>query len=136
MIARILGDNPSIRPIDFTGKCPADTSKIAIVVDPDEDYHFYRQDKNGLWSHKPGGTAVTNKDASKRPIYDPALANRDYTDKNGRLDYDQFCKYLCVPRRRELHLKVGGGRYKITLRRRRPSRAASFSRRAKRSQSD
>lgn len=133
MVARILGDNPSIRMTTFTAKCPADTSKIAIVVDPNEDYHFYRQDKNTWWSHKPGGTQVTNLDASKRPIYDPNLANRDYTDKNGRLDYDRFCAYLCVPRRRPLHVKVGGGHYKITLKRRRraSSRVASFSRRAK-----
>ncbi len=133
MVARILGDNPSIRMTTFTGVCPAGTSKITIVVDPKEDYHFFRQDTNGYWSHKPGGTKVTNLDSSDRPIYDPKLANRDYTDKNGRLNYDRFCSYLCVPRLRALHLKVGGGRYKLTRRINRLG-AASFSRRANRPQ--
>ncbi len=130
MIGRILGDNPSMRMTTFTGKCPPTTSKIAIVVDPDQDYHFYRQDKTTMWSHKPGGTKVTNQDASKRPIYDPALANRDYTDNNGHLDYDTFCSYLCVPRQRALHLKAsGGGSYKVTrVRRRGQYRATRVSR--------
>jgi hypothetical protein len=121
MIVRILGDNPSIKMATFTDKCPAQTSKIAIVVDPDEDYHFYRQDSSGYWSHKPGGMKVTNKDQSGLPIYDPRLANR--RDKEGRLDYNVFCSYLCVPRTRHLHLKIGG--YKKTRSSSKARRAAS-----------
>lgn len=136
MVARILGDNPGIRMTNFTDQCPAETSKIAIVVDPKEDYHFFRQDTNGFWSHKPGGTPVTSLDSSKRPIYDPKLANRNYLNDGGHLNYDQFCSYLCVPRTRILHLKVGGGKYKLTRRSRRSASAASLSRRAKRSRSD
>ena len=37
MMSRILGDNPAIRPTTFEEKCPAKTSKIALVVDEDED---------------------------------------------------------------------------------------------------
>jgi hypothetical protein len=138
MIARILGDNPGIRMSTFTDQCPQETSKIAIVVDPKEDYHFFRQDTNGWWSHKPGGTPVTNKDSSGRPIYDPKVANRNYMMNGGHLNYDMFCSYLCVPRTRILHLKVGGGKYKITRSRR--SRqglsSASLSRTAKRKRTD
>lgn len=111
MMARIFGDNPSIQPTTFTGQCPRYTSKIAIVVDADEDYHFYRQDSNGMWSHKPGGMPVTNKDALGRPIYDPALASRDYRHDNSTLNYDQFCSYMCVPRVVALYLKIGGRRW-------------------------
>ncbi len=143
MIGRILGDNPSMRMTTFTGKCPPTTSKIAIVVDPDQDYHFYRQDRTMMWSHKSGGTKVTNQDASKRPIYDPALANRNYTDNNGHLDYDTFCSYLCVPRQRILHLKASGGSYKVTRGRRqgryrstRVSRAVGRGRRSTRRRTD
>jgi hypothetical protein len=135
MVARILGDNPGIRMIDFTEQCPAETSKIAIVVDPKEDYHFFRQDTNGLWSHKPGGTAVTDKDSSGRPIYDPKLANRNYLAGGGHLNYNMFCSYLCVPRTRILHLKVGGGKYKFTRRSRRASSAASRARTARKTRS-
>ena len=49
---------------------------------PDTDYHFYRQDNNKYWSHKPGRTAVTNLDASKKLIKNPYLANRKYSHFN------------------------------------------------------
>lgn len=110
MEARTRGDNPTITPITFEAKCPNETSKIALVVDTDEDYHYYRQDMNGYWSHKPGGLAVTNKDASGRPIYDPQLADRNYNDQNSNLNYNNFCSYMCVPRMRPLFLKIGGKR--------------------------
>jgi len=117
MIGRLLGDNPMLSVTTFTAKCPAHTSKIALVVDADEDYHFFRQDSNGLWSHKPGGTAVTNKDADGRLIYDPKLANRNYDAKGSKLNYDIFCSYMCVPRDRPLYLKIGGARRRFLTRR-------------------
>ncbi len=119
MVGRLLGDNPTLKVTNFTSKCPKGTSKIALVVDPDEDYHFYRQDSNGMWSHKPGGTPVTNKDADGRPIYDPKLANRNYDAKGSKLNYDIFCSYMCVPRDRPLYLKIGGSRRRFLTRRRR-----------------
>jgi hypothetical protein len=129
MIARLLGDNPGLKMTTFETKCPAHTSKIGLVVDPDEDYHFYRQDKNRYWSHKPGGTEVTNKDATGRDIYDPALASRNYTDKESSLDYDTFCGYFCLARDKPLHIKVGG--YKKTRRNyRRGKRQTRSARRA------
>lgn len=109
MTARIRGENPTIYTINFTSQCGKGTSKIAVVVDPDEDYHFYRQDSNGYWSHKPGSLKVTNKDASGRLIYDPALANRNYKKQGSDLDYSSFCSYYCVPRNQSLYMKVGGG---------------------------
>src|SRR6185436_15253134 len=41
---------------------------VALVVDPGVDYHWYRQDSNGYWSHKPGNTAATDVDASNNRI--------------------------------------------------------------------
>ena len=118
MIARLLGDNPSMKMTTFEKKCPPHTSKIALVVDPDEDYHFFRQDSNGLWSHKPGGTQVTNLDANNSMIYDPALASRNYHPEGSKLNYDTFCSYLCVPRDKPIYLKTGGSKKK-TLRKKR-----------------
>lgn len=112
MVARLLGDNPSMKMTTFEAKCPPHTSKIGLVVDPDEDYHFFRQDSNGMWSHKPGGTAVTNLDANDSLIYDPAIASRNYTPSGSKLNYDTFCAYLCVSRDRPLHLKTGGSKKK------------------------
>lgn len=53
----------------------------ALVVGPNWDYHWYRRDANGKWTHKPGGTAATNRDNSGNEITDPRTANRgNYTD--------------------------------------------------------
>lgn len=46
-----------------------------LVIDEGVDYHWYRQDKGGLWSHKPGITPVLNADASRHLITNPAGAN-------------------------------------------------------------
>jgi hypothetical protein len=78
VLSRIMGDVPGSTLTTFEKKCPAKTRKIAMVVDEDEDYHFYRQDANGYWSHKPGATDVIRLDATKRPIYDPELSSRYY----------------------------------------------------------
>jgi hypothetical protein len=116
LIARLKADVPGLTLTTFTRRCPRGTSKAAVVVDPDDDYHFYRQDKRrgrgtrSLWSHKPGGTEVTDVDASGRPIYNPALADRDYTKKGGHLNYSHFCSFLCVPRKKTHRFKRGGGR--------------------------
>ena len=107
LIGRLKGDIPSIERTTFTKKCPRGYYKIALVVDPKNDYHFYRQDADGMWSHKPGGTKVTRLDASGRPIYNPELADRDYR-KEGNLNYKKFCSYLCVPKNKTKHLKRGG----------------------------
>lgn len=113
MTARIRGENPTVNAIHFEGQCPPNTSKIALAVDPNEDYHFWRQDSNGRWSGKPGSLKVTDKDASGRWIHDPSLADRDFTDGNGELNYTEFCSFYCVPRKSALFLKVGGNRYFI-----------------------
>lgn len=113
MTARIRGENPTVTPIHFQGLCPYGASKIALAVDPNEDYHFWRQDSNGRWSGKPGSLQVTDKDANGRWIHDPSLCDRDFTDENGELNYTEFCSFYCVPRNHELFLKVGGKRYFI-----------------------
>ena len=97
---KIMKDNPSIKPIKFNRKCPNKYYKAAIVIDPEHTYHFYRQDKNVRWSHKPGTLKVTNKDASGNPIYAPHLSDRNYNkelEKDG-IDYTKFCNYFCVPK--------------------------------------
>ena len=33
------------------------------------DYHYYRLDKNGFWSHKPGRSKVTNRDAKNESLH-------------------------------------------------------------------
>jgi hypothetical protein len=59
---------------------------VALVIWPNNDYHWYRQDKNGCWSHKPGETPVRNVDNSGNQIADPKTCNRG--------PYTQFCTYM------------------------------------------
>ena len=113
LLARLKGDMPWIKITKFITPCKPGYSKIAIVIDPNNDYHFYRQDSNGFWSHKPGGQPVTNLDASNKLIYNPEFCNRDYrtpgsTDPE-ELNYSIFCSFLEVPRNRPVHAKRGGG---------------------------
>lgn len=120
MIGRLIGDNPTLLPSAFELKCPKGTSKIALVVDEDQDYHFYRQDSNGLFSHKPGGTPVKNTDAQGHTIFDVQLANHNNDRGNSDpLNYDRFCGYFCVPRDRPLFAKTGGSRIKYPFTRKR-----------------
>lgn len=86
------GDNISVASRDIP--CEQGTYKIALIADPDDDYHFLRQNRDGTWSHKPGNTPVTNKDFSGRIITDPEKANFTSGDYN----YSDFCNYFCVRR--------------------------------------
>lgn len=69
-----------------SGNCGSE-DKLALVVAPGWDYHWYRQDTNGMWTHKPGGTRATNLDNSGNVINNPESANRG--------PYTQFCGYHC-----------------------------------------
>jgi len=40
------------------------------------DYHWYRQNIDGTWSHKPGQNEVKNKDEDGNIIYNPKECNR------------------------------------------------------------
>lgn len=125
MIARTMGDNIVI-PSAFELKCPAHMSKIFLMVDPKQDYHFVRQDmpygtannvrktrssRNnkdiGYFSGKSGGLAVTNLDAKGHKIFDPELANFNYSNIQDDLHYTEFCGYFCVSRK-HVYAAIGG----------------------------
>lgn len=59
---------------------------VALVIWPGRDYHWYRQDKVGCWSHKPGSTNARNVDSSGNRITDPATCDRG--------PYTNFCTYM------------------------------------------
>ena len=103
-------DIPDIRRTTFTAKCPTNMSKIALVMHPGEDYHFYRQDADGWWSHKDGANKVKRFDAEGKPIWNPETAARDYRPRGSFLNYSDFCGFFCVPRRKTIRLARGGAR--------------------------
>ncbi len=113
--AAVLGI--TFTPIGKNEVCPEGTYKIALVVDrtddnsdinskkreslngidsyieiPDMDYHWYRQNPDGTWSHKRGPTLVIDFDAALNKIYDPQICNRNY----GSTNYSEFVGYYAV----------------------------------------
>jgi hypothetical protein len=63
---------------------------VALVIWPDVDFHWYRQDQNGCWSHKPGRGYATNLDNSGNVIPDPQNCDRG--------PYVDFCTYMITHR--------------------------------------
>ena len=64
-----------------------DAYKVALVFDLtpyNEDYHWYRQNPDGTWSHKPSSGDVRDYDFDGNPIYDPEFCNR-----KSHLNYNQ-----------------------------------------------
>lgn len=86
--------------------CKGCTHLVALVIAPvdapgeQEDYHWYRLDDNGRWSHKPGGNPATDLDASDNQIANPETADRYYYyQADYILDYSTFCGYYCVDKK-------------------------------------
>ena len=85
------------------GECPPCMRRVFLVMGSNRegvvDYHWYRQDADGMWSHKPGTSSVTNLDASGNVISNPESADRDDSkrDRIRGVNYSTKCGYLCVP---------------------------------------
>ncbi|MCQ2426996.1 MAG: RICIN domain-containing protein [Clostridia bacterium] len=62
-------------PIGRYDECPEGSIKVALVISSD-DYHWYKQDSDGLWSHKQGQLPVSRYDISGHLIIDPQTAER------------------------------------------------------------
>ena len=59
------------------------------------DFHFYRQDSNGYWSHKQGNGEVINVDGINERITDPKECIRIHPD-NPALNYEVFIGFYAV----------------------------------------
>jgi len=72
------------REIGRNEECEEGNYKIAVVLDPNIDYHFYRQNPDGTWSHKAAIYEVRNVDWPHIPelgmygniINDPLIDDR------------------------------------------------------------
>lgn len=95
---RLKKDIPSMYLASFDEKCKRGFYKGFIAIDDNNsggnstDYHFYKMDKSGYWSHKPGRNPATNLDASGRKIINPSLADRKYEYFN----YSKPCFFFCL----------------------------------------
>ena len=74
---RLLADCKYVQFLKINQPCPSGFYKVMVFFrDDNEDYHFYRQDSNKMWSHKDGHLNATNKDEQGRLIYDPRKADK------------------------------------------------------------
>lgn len=89
---RIKHDVPSLYLIGFKQPCAKGYHKGFFTISPGNDYHFYRQDKNKYWSHKPGATEVINTDSNGELIINPLQAARRST----HFEYSVPCFFFCV----------------------------------------
>ena len=89
---RLKKDSPGSYIETFDKKCMPGFYKIFLALDVGEDYHWWRQDDNKYWSHKPGSTNVINVDASGNKIIEPLKSNRNFEHRN----YKTPCFYACV----------------------------------------
>ena len=92
-------EDDGLKKPDAKNCCPEGWTKVALVIEDKSkpgfnDHHWYRQEKDGSWTHKRGNGPVEDKDAKGNPITDPEKADRNY----GKDNYDKFCSYLCVPK--------------------------------------
>lgn len=89
---RLKKDAPGSYLEKFDNACLPGFYKIFLALDPENDYHWWRHNENGYWSHKPGSTDVVDVDASGEKIKNPYKANRKYDS----LNYYKPCFFACV----------------------------------------
>ena len=89
---RLKKDVPGSYLEKFDNACIPGFYKIFLALDPKNDYHWWRQNKDMYWSHKPGSTDVVNVDASGDKIKNPLLSNRKFKHRN----YYKPCFYACI----------------------------------------
>jgi hypothetical protein len=106
-ISRVLNDYPDSKFISVKDhkrgkRCNGDEYTIFLAIDNEgvsTDYHFYKEDNNGFWSHKPGLGKVVYTDDGGRKITNPIYADRDYENTNtndeNNYNYKTECGFFC-----------------------------------------
>lgn len=98
-------ESDGFTPLDRLPSRPSkDFYLVALAFDtatPDHDFHFYRRDRDGTWSHKIAWNRISNRDASGAVI-----RNLEAADRRGRGEhnYTDLRGYFYAPRE---GLKVG-----------------------------
>ena len=89
---RLKKDSPGSYLEKYDNSCLPGFYKIFLALDPGNDYHWWRQNKDSYWSHKPGATKVTDLDASNKKIINPLKSDRKFAHRN----YYKPCFFACV----------------------------------------
>ncbi len=77
-----------LRLVDSAEQCRGNEQVVALFNMPEMDFHWYRLESNGIWTHKTGKRAPTHLDRSGKVITD--LMSADHGQ------YQYFCGYFCV----------------------------------------
>lgn len=113
--------------------CKAGYAKVMSFISPGRDFHWYRQEADGMWAHKRGLTPVSKKDACGKAIFNPVKSCRDF---GGGLDYSMACPVLCrktgiPPSRRSLSTAAKKKRHAKNGRPRRLARSKQGAKKAR-----
>lgn len=111
--AALLQDyKDKIREVPNHQSCKDDEYKIymfwGIMGDAGPDFHFYRQNADGTYSHQIGNSKPSNTDGGGKPITDPLSASRWNDD--WKSDYNKFRGSFCV-KKGGCIIKPGSGIY-------------------------
>lgn len=80
----------TFREVEKNERCSPSSYKIALAIAPERDFHWYRQNSDGTWSHKPGGYPVKNTDYQNEIIYDPEICDRRNSHSSNGTNYLEF----------------------------------------------
>ena len=89
---RLKKDSPSSYLEKFDNACLPGFYKIFLALDPKHDYHWWRQNNDKYWSHKPGSSSVTDIDGDGKKIKNPLKSSRNFKHRN----YYQPCFFACI----------------------------------------
>ena len=86
------GQSSSLHP--GSGRLRSGGHIVAVIVSPGKDYHWYRLDETGRWSHKSGGNTARDYDCNGRKMF----KDKKTEDlRRASLPYRDFCGYFYVP---------------------------------------
>lgn len=106
-IHRVLSDYPQSRFLSVDdyksgSRCKDNEYTIFLALDNEgisTDYHFYKENEDGYWSHKPGLNNITYIDDSGHAIKNPLYADRDYENSDinneNKYNYKVSCGFFC-----------------------------------------
>ena len=89
---RLKKDAPGSYVEKFDNSCIPGFYKVFLALDPQNDYHWWRHNKDQYWSHKPGSSDVTDLDADGKKIKNPLVSNRNFKHRN----YYKPCFFACI----------------------------------------
>ena len=89
---RLKKDSPGSYLEKFDNACLPGFYKVFLALDPKHDYHWWRQNSNKYWSHKPGSSNVIDTDGNGEKIKNPLISSRDFKHRN----YYKPCFFACI----------------------------------------